>query len=155
MNDLETEQLSSEFTSRSLGVWLKQRTGLVDSGKLNWEKGNKLVELDSCQFDELLWSGEMNWSAKSCLDSKIEFLDVKGNCICDCSPIEVPEAGVTTSNLLESEGLLLMVVVLSSVHSLSAMMGLWVLGSMPLCRSLFLMLEFQKFFISLSVLPGN
>ena len=33
--------------------------------------------------------------------------------------------------------------------------GLWVLGSMPLCLSFFLMEEFHKFFISLSVLPGN
>jgi len=32
---------------------------------------------------------------------------------------------------------------------------LWVLGSMPLCLSFFLMQEFHKFFISLSVLPGN
>lgn len=33
--------------------------------------------------------------------------------------------------------------------------GLWVLGSMPFCLSFFLMQEFHKFFISLSVLPGN
>lgn len=33
--------------------------------------------------------------------------------------------------------------------------GLWVLGSMPLCFSFFLMHEFHRFLISLSVLPGN
>lgn len=33
--------------------------------------------------------------------------------------------------------------------------GLWVFGSIPLCLSFFLRQEFHKFFISLSVLPGN
>lgn len=33
--------------------------------------------------------------------------------------------------------------------------SLWVFGSMPLCLSFFLMHEFHRFFISLSVLPGN
>lgn len=42
----------------------------------------------------------------------------------------------------------------SSVFSTSDK-GLWVFGSMPLCLSFFLRHEFHKFFISLSVLPGN
>lgn len=33
--------------------------------------------------------------------------------------------------------------------------GLWVVGSMPFCLSFFLMLEFHRFLISLSVLPGR
>lgn len=33
--------------------------------------------------------------------------------------------------------------------------GLWVTGSIPLCLSFFLRHEFHRFFISLSVLPGN
>lgn len=33
--------------------------------------------------------------------------------------------------------------------------GLWVRGSMPLCLSFFFRHEFHRFFISLSVLPGN
>jgi hypothetical protein len=39
--------------------------------------------------------------------------------------------------------------------TLSSLSGLWVAGSMPCCRSFFLMHEFQKFLISLSVLPGS
>lgn len=33
--------------------------------------------------------------------------------------------------------------------------GLWVLGSITFCKSFFVMDEFHRFFISLSVLPGN
>ena len=33
--------------------------------------------------------------------------------------------------------------------------GLWVIGSIPFCLSFFFKLEFHRFFISLSVLPGN
>lgn len=43
---------------------------------------------------------------------------------------------------------------LSSPFSISES-GLWVTGSMPLCLSFFFKQEFHRFFISLSVLPGN
>lgn len=42
-----------------------------------------------------------------------------------------------------------------SSSSATSERGLWVVGSIPLCLSFFLREEFQKFFISLSVLPGN
>ena len=47
----------------------------------------------------------------------------------------------------------------SSIHLVSSSLvsfnGLWVLGSIPWCLSFFFRHEFQRFLISLSVLPGN
>lgn len=43
----------------------------------------------------------------------------------------------------------------SSFGSITSLIGLWVVGSIPCFISFFFRLEFQKFLISLSVLPGN
>lgn len=66
----------------------------------------------------------------------------------------VMEVAVRSFSSLDPEAFSFLIDGLSSPFSTSDN-SLWVFGSMPLCLSFFLMHEFHRFLISLSVLPGN
>jgi len=105
--------------------------------------------LDAWELSELSWL-VTKWSRKNSLVGDIEFFGVDEG-------IRGREGTETVGFGVEMEVLLLLVgaaAALSFSLSVSAM-GLWVLGSMPLCLSFFLRQEFHRFLISLSVLPGN
>lgn len=91
------------------------------------------------------------------LDFSIWFVfstDINVGAVSGIAGLKCATAGPASFVSPDVEVFSLFVGAMSSFPSVSAI-GLWVLGSMPLCLSFFLMLEFQKFFISLSVLPGN
>lgn len=81
------------------------------------------------------------------------------------SPFSILQLDTSMSDGFELSALRLSEIAVSSsleafsghllVESLTSESGLWVLGSIPFCMSFFLMEEFHRFFISLSVLPGN
>jgi hypothetical protein len=70
--------------------------------------------------------------------------------------LELPSApSLEASTSLDPEVLSVLTVGADLLRSTTSARGLRVLGSMPFCRSYFLRLEFQRFLISLSVLPGS
>ena len=81
------------------------------------------------------------------------------------SPFSILKLETSMSDAFELSSLRLSAIAVSSslesfsghllVESITSESGLWVLGSVPFCMSFFLMEEFHRFFISLSVLPGN
>lgn len=69
---------------------------------------------------------------------------------------EFPASTIVGFSLTFSQSFSLLVLDSDSSSSFSASeIGLWVFGSIPLSLSFFLIEEFHRFLISLSVLPGN